>query len=98
MRWRLLVRPEAEADLADGFQWYEGESEGLGVEFVEAVEKVFAFIGSNPLQYPKIHSEVRRALAKRFPYAVFFIAEAGVAAVIAVTHQSRDPERWRERL
>ncbi len=41
--------------------------------------------------------DVRRALLKRFPYAVFFrIAEDGLQ-VLGCFHTSRDPRRWEAR-
>ena len=37
MRPRLLVEPEAEAELDEAFTWYEGRSAGLGSEFLRGV-------------------------------------------------------------
>lgn len=33
MNLRLIVRPEAEAEMADAFDWYEGHVPGLGSDF-----------------------------------------------------------------
>jgi plasmid stabilization system protein ParE len=98
VRWRLQVRPEAEADLAEGFHWYERERAGLGIELVEAVEATFELLQENPRLYPVLYREGRRALTRRFPYAVFFVADRGVVTVLAVSHQARDPELWKARL
>jgi toxin ParE1/3/4 len=37
---------------------------------------------------------VRRALARRFPYAVFYLVERDRVVVLAVLHQAVDPARW----
>lgn len=41
MTRRLIVRPEAEAEMSDAFDWYEDRSAGLGCKlrlFVQAQE------------------------------------------------------------
>ena len=37
---RLLLNPEAEADLVEAFAWYEGQRPGLGSEFFAEVAQV----------------------------------------------------------
>ena len=38
MSYRLIVRPEAEADIHNAYQRYEGEVSGLGIQFLEVVD------------------------------------------------------------
>jgi toxin ParE1/3/4 len=93
----LIIRPEAEAELAEAFNWYEERVEGLGTHFLLAVDAVFRAILRNPEQYPRIHKTTRRALLRRFPYAVFFVVEDARIVVLAVFHAKRDPKHWQER-
>jgi toxin ParE1/3/4 len=90
----LLVRPEAQADLADAQKWYEELAAGLGRAFVEAVDDALASIIQNPLAYPVVRKTARRALTKRFPYGVFYLVEEHAVIVLAVLHQARSPELW----
>jgi hypothetical protein len=39
-----MVRAEAEADLAEAYQWYEQQVRGLGGEFLLCVDAVMASI------------------------------------------------------
>lgn len=98
MKRSLIVRPEAEQDLAEAFEWYENQVQGLGVDFLYAVDSVFETIASNPHLYRKIYRELRRALMRRFPYGVFYLDSETTVTVIAVFHGRRDPRRWRERI
>ncbi len=41
MSRELIVRPEAEAELAQAFEWYESRIPGLGLEFIRAVDNLF---------------------------------------------------------
>jgi plasmid stabilization system protein ParE len=69
---RLVFRPEAEAELLDARAWYESERVGLGAIFAAAVETTVTAILQNPLAYPRVKGDTRRALVRRFPYAVYF--------------------------
>lgn len=94
---RLYVEPEAEADLDVAFTWYEGQRPGLGSEFLAEVAYTFAQVEESPERYPIIRGMTRRALVRRFPYAVFYVLEPDLVAVTAVMHGRRDPRRWEER-
>jgi len=63
----LIVRPEAEAELAQAFEWYESHIAGLGLDFIRAVDILFNSILRNPLMYPVVYKTVRRGLTRRFP-------------------------------
>jgi plasmid stabilization system protein ParE len=93
----VIVRPLAEADVREAAFWYEDKREGLGAEFALEVDEVYERIGQNPLQFPEIEEGTRRALLRRFPYSVYFVIGAGKPIIIAVFHQHRKPEAWRER-
>ena len=97
MSRRLIIRPEAEAEMADAFNWYENRVSGLGAEFLLCLEAVFSAIVRNPQQFPQVHRIARRALTRRFPFEVFFVEDAERLVVLSVFHVKRDPKRWRER-
>ena len=71
MSRRLIVRPEAEAEIEVAFDWYEDCATGLGTDFLLSLDEVFNSIVLHPLQYPCVHRIIRRALTRRFPYEVF---------------------------
>jgi plasmid stabilization system protein ParE len=96
-RYAQLTR-EAEADLAEAFEYYETQLAGLGHEFVATVEQQLERIVGNPAQYQVRHRGVRRGVMRRFPYAVFYLVEGEAVVVLAIEHQARDPEHWKQRL
>ena len=95
-----ILVPEAKADIADAYLWYEDQSFGLGMEFLRCVEVALLSIQRSPLIYPVVHETYRRALLRRFPFAIFFeIDEPGDRHVVySVFHCSQNPEKWRGRL
>jgi plasmid stabilization system protein ParE len=54
-------------------------------------------IEDGPLRYPVVYEDVRRALVRRYPYAIFYVVEPARVVVMAVLHQRRDPARWPRR-
>ena len=69
---RLVFRPQAEAELLDARRWYDEQHAGLGESLVEAVSIAVMSIVQNPLAYPLVRGDTRRALVRRFPYAIYF--------------------------
>ena len=94
---RLVVREAAEADIAEAARWYEQRSPGLGSEFLRAVDVTLAEVTRMPERYPLVRGRARRALLRRFPYAVFFVATPDLVCVFACLHARRDPRHRRER-
>lgn len=98
MAAELIIAPEVEQDLAEAYAWYGARRAGLGEEFLSGVDAGIATICRMPEMPAVVHEQYRRRLARRFPYAVFYEYAAGTVTVYCVSHTSRDPERWRQRL
>jgi plasmid stabilization system protein ParE len=98
MTARLVVRSAAEADIADAALWYEQRATGLGAESLRAVDVSPAEVARMPERFPVIYQDCRRALLRRFPYAIYFVASPGLVSVVACMHARRDPHRWEERV
>jgi toxin ParE1/3/4 len=94
---RFHIRPGAEADVDQAFAWYEAQREGLGLEFLTAVEAAFALITRSPDTFPKVYRDVRRVLVRKFPYAVFYTTSPEDVSVLACVHARRHPRRWQSR-
>lgn len=94
---KVKILDEAEQDLLDGYRFYEAQGPGLGDYFLDTL---FADIDSLRL-YAGIHAlyfGCHRLLSRRFPFAVYYRVEDGVALVRAVLDCRRDPERTKNRL
>jgi toxin ParE1/3/4 len=84
-------------DLRGSAPLNEREKSGLGFRFETDLGRVFSRLAENPLQFPEIEMEARRALLRRFPYGVFFTVAADVVTVLAVLHLHRHPDTWKDR-
>ncbi|MBC7909470.1 MAG: type II toxin-antitoxin system RelE/ParE family toxin [Pyrinomonadaceae bacterium] len=98
MTYQIIVRPEAAREIQDAFDWYEEKSEGLGLEFLRAADACLAGIKRSPLASPIVHEQIRRALLRRFPYALFYLVQAESIIVLACFHVKRHPVDWMRRI
>lgn len=97
MSYRLVLRAEAESDLAEAFEWYEQRRRGLGESLLLSVEATLLAIQEAPLLFPAVYRNIRRALTRRFPFGVFYVLEGEAVVVLAVFHASRNPKGWQSR-
>jgi len=98
MAVELILAPEAHQDIAGAYAWYEEHRTGLGEEFLSCVEACTEAIRRTPDLHPVVHETYRRALVRRFPYAIFYEHSERTVTVYSVFHTSRDPNKWRRRL
>ena len=94
----VVLRPEAQCDLDNAFDWYEQQRPGLGVELVARVEEAFREIAKAPERRERVLGGVRRVPVRRFPYSVYYTVEADRISVVSVFHSKRDPEVWQSRV
>jgi plasmid stabilization system protein ParE len=95
---RVIYLPEASADVAHSYAWYEERAPGLGEDFLRCVEAAVLTIQRHPHLHPVAVDEFRHALIRRFPFQIFYEAAPGAIVVYAVFHCSQDPQQWRKRL
>jgi len=93
----ILLRPAAAADLESGYRWYEQQRGGLGDEFLAGVRTTLDAIEADPAAYPVLHRDTRRALVRRFPYAILYRLVGERVVIVGCMHVRRSPRRWRGR-
>ena len=93
---QIVFRPQAEGEALEVRHWYESRSSGLGEQFSEALEALIARIAEAPFAFPRIHGETRRAVFRRFPYAIYFRVATDSVVVLAV-HGRQHPSHWHSR-
>ena len=98
VRYRVVVRLKAEADMVAAAKWYETQSLGLGTEFLRAAESCIASTARDPESYAVMYRNVRRSLFRRFPYGLFFLVSGDCITVIACLHGKQNLKRLRQRI
>ena len=99
MSYRLVVRPEVDADLIEAEEWYEQQEAGLGREFLRAARERMDSLSINPLIYQvRSRQQVRWAYPHRFPYRIIFRVIRDTVVIYAVVHAARHDRNWKPRL
>lgn len=61
----IRFTPDADAELAEACQ-------NLDAELMQSVDDALSRIASNPNAYPIVYRTLRRAVVRRFPFAIFY--------------------------
>jgi len=85
-----FTRP-ALADVEDAQQWYDGKREGLGQDFLRALDAALARVLANPDQFPVRYTHFRRLLVRKFSYVIYYRYDRDSVVVHAVMHMARNP-------
>lgn len=97
MKVRFL--PEAEAEHLDHVAWFERQVPGLGARYLADVDETLARIAEAPHRMAQLDgSGIRRALLRRFPYALYYAIRDQAPLIIAVAAHRRRPRYWSSRL
>ncbi|MEO7726675.1 MAG: type II toxin-antitoxin system RelE/ParE family toxin [Burkholderiales bacterium] len=98
MTLRIVFRRAAKSEYEDAALWYDKQRRGLGEEFILQIEQSLTSAADGPQRYPVVFGNVRRTVARRFPYSVYFRVRSDTLVVIAVFHGRRNPEIWQRRV
>ncbi len=92
--------PEAERDLNEAFDYYESQDPGIGLgdRFIKNVTDKAEKIADKPNRYFEDSNGVRKAKVPIFPFYIFYIIKEAFISIIAVWHNSRNPEGWKKRI
>ena len=92
------ILPAACEDLVEGFAFYEKQSPGIGVRFLDSmfsdIDSLVHNAGIHSLHYERYH----RRLASRFPFAIYYRIQEDTAVVFAVLDCRQDPAIVQQRL
>jgi plasmid stabilization system protein ParE len=92
----VLFRPEAAAEALETRGWYAAREAKLGQRFSDDLAATVLRVVARPAMFPRVRGEIRRAVLRRFPYAVYFREDPDTIVVLAV-HGRQDPKRWQSR-
>ena len=67
------------------------------MEFLTEIQNLLQRIANTPEQFPMPYRDVRKAVARRFPYCIYFRERGQKIVVLAVFHSARNPVTWKKR-
>ena len=91
---RLRIGEEARAELLHEIRYYEGQQEGTGKRFREAVNASFALIVRFPSGGAPGPAQTRKTKVKGFPFTVVYRDEESQVVVFAIAPDRQQPGYW----
>lgn len=95
MPYKLEIRPLATLEIIEAYDWYESKREGLGIEFLDALESFFDSLQSNPFTYSYYDEPVRQGKMSRFPYVIVYEVFDKKLIVYSVFMARQNPDKKR---
>lgn len=97
MTLNIVFGRAAKSEFEDAAVWYDEQRFGLGEEFIFEIEQAVANAAAAPQRYPVVFGDIRRTVARRFPFSVYFRVRANKLVVVAVFQGRRNPVIWQRR-
>ena len=94
--YRFLL--PAEEEMTEASVFYEAATSGLGAGLLDEVQRVINILREHPELGRPVGQGLRRALLHRFPFSLIYSAEVDAILIVAVAHQRRRPDYWRNRM
>jgi hypothetical protein len=85
-------------EFMEAVNYYDGQREGLGIEFSTEGQTTLDRIVQYPDAWPLISKRTRRCRTKRFPYGIIYQVRGQLLLIIAVMHLHREPKSWKTRI
>jgi toxin ParE1/3/4 len=98
----VTVHADAAAEVEAAAVWYDDQHDGLGLQFVAAVDRAIQHARAWPLSGTAVMGllpdlVVRRLPLSRFPYHLAYLASEDRIHILAVAHDHRRPGYWKSR-
>lgn len=99
MDFRHQLLTSAEQDLDETIHWYMTEnSESLARRFYTTYQKTIEQICSMPSAYALLEEDYRWKAVGKFPYKIIYRIEEDTIIVVAIAHNKRHPNFWKDRI
>ncbi len=85
------ILDECAAEIAAAFKGYQAISEGLGLNFLTAIETSLNNLIANPKLGPIAHRNARKIVLTRFPYIIYYLDTVDNIQLILFEHAKRNP-------
>jgi plasmid stabilization system protein ParE len=90
-KFNVQIEYSAKIEIANAYDWYEDQEEGLGESFIKAFQKAIESIQKAPNGYTQVGYH-RQFPLKHFPFVILYEIDKETMYIDAVFHTSRNPK------
>ncbi|MEJ7823354.1 MAG: hypothetical protein WKF85_13610 [Chitinophagaceae bacterium] len=95
MQYEIEIRSLATVETLEAYDWYEQQSEGLGLEFLNELERFYSILLHNPNTHSYYQRPVRQGKINRFPFTVIYEVFKTRIVIYSVFMSKQDPIKKR---
>jgi plasmid stabilization system protein ParE len=97
MLYKVVLTPEAEEDIANGYAWYLEYSHASASAWRLRVLDSINYVSRSPLS-PKVwRDDLRLWKVKQSKYSVIYRVQDQTVTIAAIAHSRMNDQRWRVR-
>ena len=85
-------------EVAEAIEHYNQASPRISDAFLSELDHVIQLLMDFPQTGTSVHDDFRSFPFRRYPFNVVYRIDSEELVVVAVTHQSRKPDYWRDRV
>jgi len=93
----VAFHPDAEDELRAAYVWYHDHNPLVAVSFRSEAEHAIEVVAEQPSRWPVFFGSIRRYVFPRFPFTLIYRGDSKQVQIIAVAHQKRRPQYWKQR-
>jgi toxin ParE1/3/4 len=94
---RYVFHPEALTEYSEAVRYYTEQRSEVAQAFINVIEDTVYRIRESPDRYALVDDDVRRCMARKFPYGILYTIEQDYILILAVMHCSQEPGYWKNR-
>lgn len=94
----LVLHCEANVELTTAAKYYQCERPELARDFLRAYRAAQNAVQKQPSRFSFLSAPIRRCRVVGFPFKLVYEELPECIHVLAVAHDSRDPDYWKRRL
>lgn len=95
MQYEIEILSLATMETLEAYDWYDLQKEGLGLEFLNELDKFYTILLRNPNTHSYYQKPVRQGKINRFPYTVIYEVFNTRIVVYSVFMGKQDPGKKR---
>jgi plasmid stabilization system protein ParE len=97
MTYTIKLTPEAKIDIQDSKEFYKLKSKKLAKEFLLNLDSAIEPLKTNPFLFQRGYRGIRKSPIAKFNSSIHYFTEEKTVVIIAVLHNSRNPQMWKGR-
>jgi plasmid stabilization system protein ParE len=97
MNHRIILHTEAETEILEALEWYAERSALAARAFGQELMSMVVLADRSPASWTGSFGNTRRIVFPHFPFSLVFRMKGETIEIVAIAHQRRRPQYWRDR-